>query len=199
MSVGDYVGGDDSCLSLKEGDWVHVVEKNEDGWWFVEMDGSQGWAPSSFLEEKKTPTKVDNKPSRPSRPKPPPPQRPEMRSVPSIPSRPRPVPPKRFGPADTSENKPPAPVNTDNKDLDTPDAPNNDTAPKPKPRARGRKASTNFVRAVSSYEVPSYEDCGVELRQGRLYEVKERSDSGWWLIKDGDIEGWAPGSHFEAV
>ena len=192
VSVGDYVGEVDNCLTFSEGDWVNVIEKNDDGWWFVEIDGSQGWAPSSFLEEKEKPT-TDKKPtSRPSRPSLPAPQRqavPEVRNGPTIPSRPRPPPPTKR----TSDEHIPSDTPTTNSD--TPPI----NAPRPKPRARTRKASTNFARATSAYQVPAYEDGGVALVQGRLYEVKERRDSGWWLVKDGDLEGWAPASHFENI
>ena len=191
VSVGDYSGEVDSCLSFSEGDWVNVIEKNNDGWWFVEIDGTQGWAPSSFLEEKEKPVTDKNTTMRPSRPSLTPPQRPavpDARNGPSIPSRPRPPPPTK---RTSSEEHPPS--DTPSNDSDTTPA----NAPKPKPRARPRKPSVNFVRASSAYKVPAYEDQGVALVEGRLYEVKERRDSGWWLVKDGDVEGWAPASHFE--
>ncbi len=183
--VGDYVGEKESCLTLSEGDWVEVLERNDDGWWFVELDGTQGWAPSSFLEEKST--APDPKPSRPSRPKMPTPYRPEApRSGPSIPSRPRPPPARKTSGEQVSSN------NTSES--------NTVTTPTPKPRTRvAKKNSTGFARAVSTYQVPAYEDNGIGLVQGRLYEVKEKSDSGWWRLKDGDIEGWAPASYLEAV
>ena len=184
--VGDYTGEKDSCLTLSEGDWVDVIERNDDGWWFVEIDGSQGWAPSSFLEEKQK-TATDTKPSRPSRPKMPVPYKPETRNVPTIPSRPRPPPTKT-----PSDEQAPSDTTSDN---------NTPTTPTPKPRTRVHKSSvTNgFARATSAYTVPAYEDNGMELVQGRLYEVKERRDTGWWLVRDGDSEGWAPTSHLEAI
>ncbi len=184
--VGDYTGEKDSCLTLSEGDWVEVIERNDDGWWFVEIDGSQGWAPSSFLEEKQKPA-VDTKPSRPSRPKMPVPYKPEARNVPTIPSRPRPPPTKI-----PSDEQAPSDSTPDNNTV---------TTPRPKPRTRVHKSSaTNgFARATSAYTVPAYEDNGMELVQGRLYEVKERRDTGWWLVRDGDSEGWAPASHLEAI
>ena len=69
-------------------------------------------------------------------------------------------------------------------------------SPRPKPRPRAR--TTKIFRAIATYKVPAYEDSGVGLIEGRLYEVTVKSDDGWWLVKDGDREGWAPSSYLEA-
>lgn len=37
-------------ISLAAGDTVDVVEKHENGWWFVCLEDEQGWVPSSYLE-----------------------------------------------------------------------------------------------------------------------------------------------------
>jgi len=37
-------------VSLAAGDTVEVIEKHENGWWFVCIEDEQGWAPSSYLE-----------------------------------------------------------------------------------------------------------------------------------------------------
>lgn len=37
-------------VSLAAGDTVEVIEKHENGWWFVGIEDEQGWAPSSYLE-----------------------------------------------------------------------------------------------------------------------------------------------------
>ena len=37
-------------MSLAAGDTVEVIEKHENGWWFVCIEDEQGWAPSSYLE-----------------------------------------------------------------------------------------------------------------------------------------------------
>jgi len=48
--ISDYVKREESDISLKAGNVVDVVEKNEHGWWFVDLDGELGWAPASYLE-----------------------------------------------------------------------------------------------------------------------------------------------------
>lgn len=57
----DYSGGDGQ-LTLKKGQSVEVLEKNNDGWWYVKAGFKEGWAPASFLDE--------DKPERPPRPNP---------------------------------------------------------------------------------------------------------------------------------
>nr|XP_047128266.1 SH3 and PX domain-containing protein 2B-like isoform X2 [Hydra vulgaris] len=37
-------------VALKMGDVVDVIEKCDNGWWFVSIENEQGWAPGSFLE-----------------------------------------------------------------------------------------------------------------------------------------------------
>ena len=165
VTIGEYAGdGDSSCLTFTDGEEVEVVEKNSDGWWFIKIGKREGWAPSTYIEEKQT------SPS-PARPHPP---------------RPRPPPPAAVG---TST----LPGSRGKTDTSTEE----DTHPKPKPRPRPRKSTTSFYRAIDSYEVPVYEDSGLSLVQGRLYELKEKNDSGWWLMKDGDVEGWAPSNYFK--
>lgn len=37
-------------MSLKKDDVVELVEKDDNGWWLVKMDGVEGWAPNNYLE-----------------------------------------------------------------------------------------------------------------------------------------------------
>ena len=162
VTIGNYSGGDAaSCLTFSDGEDVDVIERNDDGWWFVKIGKKEGWAPSTYIEEKQSTGR-----SCPPRPKPPPP---------------------------FSTNI------TQKRELDEPDTCDPTPKPKPRPVPRGRKTTTCFYRAIDSYEVPAYEDSGLSLTQGRLYELKEKREGGWWLMKDGDIEGWAPSSYFKAV
>ena len=160
VAICDYSGDTDSCLGFKEGQTIEVIEKDNDGWWFVKVGVKEGWAPSTFLDEKM--------PSKPARP-----------NLPLV---------KRT--LSTSNHTPNS-------------VPDSDTSrPIPKPRAAPRKGAaaitaSNFYRAVSMYDVPIYEDSGVPLMTGRLYEVKEKTDTGWWMVKDGDNEGWVPASYLE--
>lgn len=166
VTIGGYAGGDPgSCLRFKDGEEVEVMEKNSDGWWFVKIGDREGWAPSTYIEERQRPvTDGSNSHPHPSRVKPPPPS-----STTTLPA---------------TNRRPPEPEETD-------------SAPKPKPRPRPRKSTAAFYRASESYDVPAYEDSGMALVKGRVYELKEKSENGWWLMKDGDTEGWAPASHFK--
>ena len=138
VTIGDYCGYDDSSLSFNEGESVKVLEKNSEGWWYVEIGGREGWVPSTFIEM------TSAKPERPSLPV-----------------------------------KKPTPV----------------SRPKPTPPVR----KDNMYRAVADYTTPVYEDSGVNLVEDGIYEVLEKSDGGWWFVKIGDQEGWAPSSFLEPV
>ena len=67
--------------------------------------------------------------------------------------------------------------------------------PVPKPR-RSQATSSSTYRAAVSYQVPAYEDSGIDLVVGRTYEVLEKAD-GWWFVTDGQKDGWAPSSFLD--
>ncbi|CAI9621221.1 unnamed protein product [Staurois parvus] len=48
--IADYEKNSKSELSVKDGDVVDVVEKNENGWWFCQMKDKRGWVPAAYLE-----------------------------------------------------------------------------------------------------------------------------------------------------
>jgi len=60
---------------------MQVLERSENGWWFVAIGGSEGWAPASYIQEVSkaggTSTQeddtmtTDSAPSRPLPPSPP--------------------------------------------------------------------------------------------------------------------------------
>ncbi|XP_041865026.1 neutrophil cytosol factor 1 [Melanotaenia boesemani] len=37
-------------LNLHTGDFVEIVEKNQNGWWFCQCESKHGWVPASYLE-----------------------------------------------------------------------------------------------------------------------------------------------------
>ncbi|CAF4733669.1 unnamed protein product [Rotaria sp. Silwood1] len=39
-------------ISLNKGIWVNVLQKKNDGWWFVQYEKQRGWFPSNYLIEK---------------------------------------------------------------------------------------------------------------------------------------------------
>lgn len=64
-TLSDYEGDMEGCIQFREGEEVtEVVEKREDGWWFIRIGSREGWAPSTFLDETKSPSSKA-KPARP--------------------------------------------------------------------------------------------------------------------------------------
>lgn len=146
---------------------MELIERNDDGWWFVKIGNEEGWAPSTYIEERRR-SLGDGAGSGVSRP--------------PFPTKPKPLSSTTTFPASTANKQP--------------EAGDEDPA-KPKPRPRPRKATATFYRAMDTYDVPAYEDSGLPVVKGRVYELKEKNDGGWWLMKDGDIEGWAPSTYFK--
>ncbi|XP_044153808.1 SH3 and PX domain-containing protein 2A isoform X1 [Bufo gargarizans] len=48
--VSNYEKQENSEISLKTGELVDVIEKNESGWWFVSTAEEQGWVPATYLD-----------------------------------------------------------------------------------------------------------------------------------------------------
>jgi uncharacterized protein YgiM (DUF1202 family) len=139
-TTSDYHTSEEGLLSFREGAVVNVLEKSDTGWWFVSIEGDEGWVPCSYIE------KTTNAPSKPNPPKPNPPRKP------------KPVPPK--------------------------------------PAA---KLTNDSYQAISDYDSTLNDDSGINLVNGKVYEVLEKSSGGWWFVKDGSKEGWAPSSFLERV
>nr|XP_006823127.1 PREDICTED: uncharacterized protein LOC100368807 [Saccoglossus kowalevskii] len=51
MAIDDFNKQQRNELSLHAGDNVEVIEKNDSGWWFVVVEGEQGWVPAAYLEK----------------------------------------------------------------------------------------------------------------------------------------------------
>ncbi|KAI8777447.1 infPhox [Biomphalaria glabrata] len=50
VAIAEYTALSSGELSLYPGLKVEVLEKNENGWWFVNSEDAQGWVPSTYLE-----------------------------------------------------------------------------------------------------------------------------------------------------
>ena len=50
--IADYKKSARGEASISLGQTVEVVEKNENGWWFISQDdtGEKGWVPATYLE-----------------------------------------------------------------------------------------------------------------------------------------------------
>lgn len=64
-----------------------------------------------------------------------------------------------------------------------------------KPALPVKRVAKEQWKTVSSYD--SENDTEVSFREGARVEVIEKDDSGWWLIKVGPKEGWAPSTFLE--
>lgn len=49
-AIADYQSLENDQISFDEDDLVQVIEKNNDGWWLIQIDNVLGWAPASFLQ-----------------------------------------------------------------------------------------------------------------------------------------------------
>ncbi|XP_043911494.1 SH3 and PX domain-containing protein 2A [Protopterus annectens] len=64
-------------------------------------------------------------------------------------------------------------------------------------RPEGEKELKCFYRAIESYI--KTQDTEISIPCGAEVEVLEKQENGWWFIKYGDSEGWAPSYYLEAV
>ncbi|KAM4796661.1 neutrophil cytosol factor 1 [Rhinophrynus dorsalis] len=48
--IADYEKNSKSEITVKSGDVVDIVEKNENGWWFCQQKNKRGWMPAAYLE-----------------------------------------------------------------------------------------------------------------------------------------------------
>jgi myosin-1 len=74
--------GQEGEMCLKKDDIVELVEKDENGWWLVKMDGVEGWAPNNYLEL--VPPKVVSAPPPPPRSRPAPAPTPKISLTPVV-------------------------------------------------------------------------------------------------------------------
>jgi len=149
----------EGALNFEEGVEVEVIQKKDDGWWFVCINNEEGWAPSTYIDEKTGPATSSPSVSRPPRPK-----------------------------AYTKSS-------ADTESLSEPTSASDDGGSKPRPRPRPRRATKTFYRATDSFD----EEGSMQLVKGSVYELKEKNDTGWWLLKHGDGEGWAPSNYLQQV
>ncbi|PFX21799.1 SH3 and PX domain-containing protein 2A-like isoform X2 [Stylophora pistillata] len=50
VAIADYKKQNRNEVNMVAGDMVEVIDKNENGWWFVNVDEEQGWVPAAYLE-----------------------------------------------------------------------------------------------------------------------------------------------------
>ena len=188
VALADYDGDFEGSISFKEGQMVHVIEEEQDGWSYVKIQGNEGWAPSSYLQASNSEKKTA--PPRPAAP------------VGLQPGRkPMPLPVKPVTPASKQEpvsKKPDRPVKPQVKPrvkMTTPDVPQ-----KPS-RVETASASEKIRKLCKALETfSSGEGESLSFSKGDEFEYLEDSGSGWWLVKTrGGKQGWAPASYLEKI
>ncbi|KAG9351855.1 hypothetical protein JZ751_023106 [Albula glossodonta] len=58
-AIAEYKKNSKYELSLMAGDMLEIVEKNDNGWWFCQMDSRRGWVPASYLEPLEGPDEAE--------------------------------------------------------------------------------------------------------------------------------------------
>eukprot|EP00057_Strongylocentrotus_purpuratus_P028696 XP_011683170.1 PREDICTED: SH3 and PX domain-containing protein 2A isoform X3 [Strongylocentrotus purpuratus] len=53
----------EGSISFESGQKVEVLEENDGGWWYVKMNGQEGWAPSNYIEKREVSSRINGKPS----------------------------------------------------------------------------------------------------------------------------------------
>ncbi|CAM9478405.1 unnamed protein product [Lampetra planeri] len=90
-TLAEFQSGIADGITFGGGQNVEVIEKNANGWWYVQIGDQEGWAPSSYIDKRKRPSAVARKLSNVSRPRVPPPAPPSPGAEAA--QRPRPPPP----------------------------------------------------------------------------------------------------------
>ncbi|XP_032227901.2 SH3 and PX domain-containing protein 2B [Nematostella vectensis] len=211
VAKSDYEDKSDGVLSFREGDNLVLMEKRDDGWWFVRMGSKEGWVLGSYLEAK-TP-KVNQPHGKPGSPKvqprdlkpapPPRPSQPYYRNQTPKPKRDKPVPIPRSAP------KPAKPVGRLDVTLFESKIP---VAPPraeskgyvPKDTGSGKTGNTkDVISGVKSLCVAKMDyvhegEDAMSFSEGEEFEFLEDSHSGWWLVRTlSGQENWAPANFLE--
>lgn len=56
-AIEDYLASSEEMISFSCGQKIEVFEKHDEGWWYVNINGKEGWAPSTYLKEIRKPVK----------------------------------------------------------------------------------------------------------------------------------------------
>ncbi|KAI9171867.1 Myosin-1 [Paramyrothecium foliicola] len=66
----DFAGQRENELSIKEGDMLEIVQKENNGWWLAKnAQGQSSWVPAAYVEEQAAPPPPKAKPTPPAPPK----------------------------------------------------------------------------------------------------------------------------------
>ena len=178
MTCEDYSEVSDGCISFSKGQDVEIIDDSNTDWWYVKINGKEGYAPATFLTKKETRTAAAAEP-KPS----------ATGSKPSA-TGPKPLAtgpkPSATGPK-PSATGPKAPVVKKRSTAHVVQQP-----PRPAPRGGGKK---RMYKALADY---NDEQGGLSFHEGDVLELLDDSDD-WWFVKLGTVEGWAPSTYLEPV
>lgn len=49
LAMHDYLAENPTCLSFRTGQVIHVLNRDNSGWWDGELEGRRGWFPSNYV------------------------------------------------------------------------------------------------------------------------------------------------------
>ena len=190
VATASYTADDQDGISLNIGDNVTVMDRNPNGWWFVRVGQKEGWAPSTYLEEKKTmPPKLgiakqqdnhnksngDISPTHVSTRKT---DGPKPFRLPGLPNK----------SGVKTQNGQPGPPGPPKRPKASPSKQNETTQ---------SDAAKERYKTVADFTADDQE--GISFSAGEIAEALEKNENGWWYIKIGRNEGWAPSTYLNKV
>ncbi|XP_022096539.1 SH3 and PX domain-containing protein 2B-like isoform X4 [Acanthaster planci] len=174
-------------ISFETGAVLMVIQKSLDGWWMVRYQEKVGWVPAAFLQVYTGP--VDVVVSTPTQ------RVGNVMNVSDIVKRQA---------AGASKNSPQLGRrdNSYGQGIEAkPTPPRRSTVRRTVRKGATRKLKPPVKKTVEYYTVADFSDSAgdsISFHSGQKVEVIQETESGWWLVKIGDEEGWAPSSYLEA-
>ena len=211
VTLAAYEKTDDSGISFPEGVTVTLVDKAETGWWCIEYNGEEGWAPADFLEPKSAAAPMSPVTEEPASPA-------SDKAAPARPEAPATKEQSKAGGGvaflsgllGKAASKASAAISgkqaepSAEKSKLKPGVPARPTAVSTRSEAEEPAASVpaaeepaaqDTYRTLDSYE--KADDSGCSFPKGATVTVVEQTDTGWWFIEYNGEEGWAPADFIE--
>ncbi|XP_072177487.1 SH3 and PX domain-containing protein 2A-like [Diadema setosum] len=223
-TIADFEGAaGEGSLSFKEGEKAEVREETAGGWWYVTINGQEGWAPSTYIEKREVPAGRGGRSTGQSGLASLDEETGEQSGPPALPSRPKFGGGGAFKPLTSSNTPSPPPINRSNspsasrssaasnassptdvvsalkKQFDKSslsESPSRPSGPKPPKPASQPYCNRDAVYVTTSSYVNDEND-GLSFEAGEKVEVIKKDGSGWWLVRIGSREGWAPSTYME--
>ncbi|KAL1898511.1 class II myosin [Sporothrix stenoceras] len=65
----DFAGQKDNEMSIKAGQIIEIVQKENNGWWLAKINDKQAWVPAAYVEEVVAPPPASSRPAPPAPPR----------------------------------------------------------------------------------------------------------------------------------